>query len=414
MSPTPRAAFLVGACALTALVLPWQLAILAMVAVAGAAVADAWSVRAVPELERELATVVSRGYATPVRVHVDGAAAARTRVRQPLPPDVSLDVSEADGGLDSLLVARRRGRHVLAPVAVRVTGPLGLGAWTRAVGEPAELHVYPDMPHAYRLARAVRERRLREVGLRARGPLGLGTEFESVRDYLPDDDFRQINWRATARMQRPMSNTFRVEQEREVLCAVDAGRLMAAPLGDRTRLDAAVDASVAVAAVADVLGDRVGALAFDDGIRARVRPDRRGARAIVGALFDLESSPVESDYELAFRNVGAKRVLVLIFTDLLDEAAAGSLASAVPVLARRHAVIVVSALDPEIQSLVARAPRDLTDAYTAAVAADLLASRRRAATMLRRAGAEVVEAPPDRLSAACVSAYLQAKERGRV
>jgi uncharacterized protein (DUF58 family) len=413
MSPTPRAALLCGLCALAALVLPWQLAILAIVVVAAASAADAWSARAAPALEREVVSVVARGYETPLRVRVDGPVAARTRVRQPLPPDVSLDVSEADGAIDGVLVARRRGRHVLAPVAVRVTGPLGLGSFTRSVGNSAELHVYPDMPNAYRLARAVRERRMREVGLRARGPLGLGTEFESVRDYLPDDDFRQINWRATARMQRPMSNTFRVEQEREVLCAVDAGRLMAAPLGDRTRLDAAVDASVAVAAVADVLGDRVGLLAFDDGIRARVRPDRRGARAIVGAVFDLESSPVESDYELAFRNVGPKRVLVVIFTDLLDEAAAASLADAIPVLTRRHAVIVASALDPELEGLVARAPRDLTDAYTAAAAADLLASRRRAVATLRRAGAEVVEAAPDRLSAACVSAYLQAKERGR-
>jgi uncharacterized protein (DUF58 family) len=413
VSPTPRAALVAGICALAALVVPWQLAILAIVAVAAASAADAWAARSAPEVEREVAGMVARGYQTPLRVRVDGAIAARTRVRQPLPPDVSLDVSESDGAIDGVLVARRRGRHVLPAVAVRVTGPLGLGSFTRSLGEPAELHVYPDMPNAYRLARAVRERRMREVGLRARGPLGLGTEFESVRDYLPDDDFRQINWRATARMQRPMSNTFRVEQEREILCAVDTGRLMAAPLGDRTRLDAAVDASVSVAAVADVLGDRVGLLAFDAEIRARVRPSRRGARAIVGAVFDLESSPVESDYELAFRNVGAKRVLALIFTDLLDEAAAASLASAVPVLTRRHAVIVVSALDPELQGLVARPPRDLTDAYTAAVAADLLASRRRAAALIRRAGAELVEAAPERLSAACVSAYLQAKERAR-
>ena len=413
MIPTPRAAVLLGACALAALLVPWQLAILAMAGVVAATIADALTARAVPVVERSVSAVVSRGVASPLRAQVVGNAAARTRVRQPLPPDIGLDQSQGDGAIEGVLVARRRGRHELPAIATRVTGPLGLGGWTRQVGEPVELHVYPDMPNAYRFARAVRERRLREVGLRARGPRGLGTEFESVRDYLPDDDVRQVNWRATARLGRPMSNTFRIEQEREVLCAIDSGRLMAAPLGDRTRLDAAVDASVAVAAVADVLGDRVGALAFDSGLRVQVRPNRRGARAVIGALFDLESAPVESDYELAFRNVGEKRTLVMIFTDLLDDAAARSLANAMPVIARRHAVVVLSALDPEIQGIVAQLPRDLADAYASAAAADLLTARRRAAAMLRRAGAEVVEAAPERLSAASVNAYLQAKERAR-
>ena len=84
-----------------------------------------------------------------------------------------------------------------------------------------------------------------------------------------------------------------------------------------------------------------------------------------------------------------------------------------PVISRRHFVVVVSALDPGIQSIVAQLPRDLADAYASAAAADLLASRRRAVPMLRHAGAEVVEAMPDHLSAASVNAYLQAKERAR-
>ena len=131
---------------------------------------------------------------------------------------------------------------------------------------------------------------LREVEGRRRGPLGLGTEFESVRDYLPDDDIRQVNWRATARLGRPMSNQYRVEHDRDVVCVVDCGRLMAAPVGVRTRLDAAIDAAVAVAAVADELGDRCGALAFDGDLLRTLSPRRRGTAAVVRALFDLEPS----------------------------------------------------------------------------------------------------------------------------
>ena len=108
----------------------------------------------------------------------------------------------------------------------------------------------------------MRQGRFREQGRLTRGPLGLGTDFESIRDYAPDDDPRQINWRATDRVGRPMSNQFRVEQDREVMLLLDAGRLMAAPLEDRTRLDAAVDAAVTVALVADVVGDRCGAVSY--------------------------------------------------------------------------------------------------------------------------------------------------------
>ena len=98
-----------------------------------------------------------------------------------------------------------------------------------------------------------------------------------------------------------MSNIYRVERDRDVVCVVDCGRLMASPLGDLTRLDAAVDAAVSVAAVADAVGDRAGTLAFDHEIRRSLSPRRAGGAAVVQALFDLEPRPVDSDYELAFR-----------------------------------------------------------------------------------------------------------------
>ena len=215
----------------------------------------------------------------------------------------------------------------------------------------------PTCPRRAGSRSSVRQGRFREQGRLTRGPLGLGTDFESIRDYSPDDDLRQINWRATDRTGRPMSNQFRVEQDREVMLLIDAGRLMAAPLDDRTRLDAAVDAAVTVALVADVVGDRCGVVAFDDGIRRRLPPRRAGGDAVVRALFDLEPRPVDADYELAFQTVeGAKRSLIVIFCDLLEEAAARPLVDAVPVLARRHVVLVASVRDPDLDAQLTTAP----------------------------------------------------------
>jgi uncharacterized protein (DUF58 family) len=191
--------------------------------------------------------------------------------------------------------------------------------------------------------------------------------------------------------------------------------LMAAPIGDLTRLDAAVDAATAVAFVADEVGDRCGVLAFDSEVRRNLRPRRGAGDAVVRALFDLEPVRTESDYELAFRTVaGVKRSFVLVLTDLLEESAARPLVEAVPILARRHAVVVAGVSDPDLTAAVGQRPHSPHDVYAAAVALDVLGARSRVASRLRHAGASVVEAPPGRLGAACTMAYLTAKARARL
>ena len=418
MSPSPRAAAGLAVLGVLALLLPVPVAVLAALALAAATVVDALAVRRPPAVDRQLPAVLARGVPASLRVSAERSGAGRVTVRQPATPDLAVEPSEADAVLDATVLPRRRGRHVLPPVATRSVGPLALGRWDHGGRPGAEVLVYPDVPGARRLALSVRQGRFAAEGRRRRGPLGLGTEFESVRDYSPDDDIRQVNWRATARLQRPMSNQYRVDHDRDVLCVVDTGRLMTAPLPGPpplTRLDAALDAATAVALVADEVGDRCGAVAFDAEVRRRVPPGRRGGRAVVEALFDVEPAAVDSDYELAFRIVGrAKRSLVLVLSDLLEERAARPLVDAVPVLARRHAVVVASVADPDLSALVRTPPSTPLDAYAASVAVEVLDARSRVVHQLRRAGAEVVEAPPDQLPAACVAAYLRLKQRARL
>ena len=418
MSPGPRAAGALAALAVLALWLPLPVVLLAALAVATATGVDAAAVRRPPAIRREVPAVLARGVPAPLLVVAAAPAARRVHVRQPATADLTVEQPQAEGRLDTVVLPTRRGRHQLPAPATRSIGPLGLGRWDHAGPGPAEVAVYPDLPAARRLALAVRQGRFATEGLHSRGPLGLGTEFESVRDYSPDDDIRQVNWRATSRVGRPMSNQYRVDQDRDVLCVVDAGRLMSAPLPGPpplTRLDVALDAATAVALVADELGDRCGTVAFDAQVRRRLPPRRRGGRAVVEALFDLEPTPVDSDYELAFRTIGrGKRALVLVLTDLLEEGAARPLVDAVPVLVRRHAVVVASVTDPDLAGLVRTAPATPLDAYAASVAVEVLDARAAVAHQLARAGAEVVEALPGQLAAECVSAYLRLKQRARV
>jgi uncharacterized protein (DUF58 family) len=421
VSPTPRlAAFLAGA-ALTFLFLPPAMAALIMLALLAGGAGDALAVRRGPRLDRSVPAVLARGVPAELRVDLEAGGAA-IRVCQPVPPDLHLDPREADGPLRATVVPLRRGRHPVPPPAVWVEGRFGLGRIHHQSGETTDVLVYPDLPAAHRLVTAVRQGRFRDPGVLTRGPLGLGTDFESIRDYLPDDDIRQVNWRASARTGRPMSNQYRVEQDRNVICCIDTGRLMAAPVSAApgpgiplTRLDATLDAAVAVALVADEIGDQAGTIAFDSTVRRRLSPRRRGGQAVVGAVFDLEPTNADSDYELAFRQVGAgKRSLVMVFTDLLEEGAAHSLVEAVPVLARRHHVVVASVRDPDLDRVVRTPPAEVRDVLAASVVVEVLDARARVAAQLTRAGAEVLEAPPDALAAACIGAYLRAKARSRL
>ena len=176
-----------------------------------------------------------------------------------------------------------------------------------------------------------------------------------------------------------------------------------------------MDALSALAVAAEQAGDRVGAIAFGTTILRYLSPRRRGAEPVVRALFDLEPTEVESDYELAFTAVGgAKRALVALFTDLMDEAATSSLIEALPVLTRRHAVMAVTCVDEDLLSVSTRSPSGIHDALRQAAAVDLLNNTARSVELIRRMGAVVVEAPPETLGSACVDGYLRLKRRARL
>jgi len=417
VAPTVRTAGVLAAIALAALIVPVWLAAAAAIALLTAAVADAWTVREPPALEGALPPVLSRGMPSPLHVTARAWDHRRVLLRQPMIAALELDRDTGVGELIGRVVPRRRGRYAVPAVASASLGPLGLARISHPSGAPTPISVYPDLVSAHASIMRLRRELAGRAGghsLFARGPLGLGTDFESVRDYTPDDDIRQLNWRATARLGRPMSNQYRLERDRDVVCLLDAGRLMAAPIGTRTMLDASLDALTVLALAADELGDRCGAIAFDQTIRRAVSPSHRSGRRVIEALFDLEATPVDSDFQAAFTRVGnSRRALVVVFTDLVDEAAARSLADAVPMLARRHTIVVASVSDPVLRLAVDAPAETALEAARALVALDVLKARAAAAARLRRSGAAVIEAPARQLPERCLRAYLEAKARAR-
>jgi uncharacterized protein (DUF58 family) len=313
----------------------------------------------------------------------------------------------------------RRGRFEVTDVVVRVDGPLGIGARQRTMPHPAVLRVHPAFHSRAEAELRITRARILEVGLRSAKGRGGGTEFDQLREYGVDDEVRRIDWAASARAGRTMVRTYRAERNQTVLLLLDNGRVMAGQVADVPRVEHAMDAVMCVTTVATRLGDRCGLVVFDRDVRSVV--PARGGRDQLGrvaeAMYDLEPVLAESDYAGAFASALARfrrRSLIIVFTDLVEQAVGESLLPALPLLARHHIVLIAAVRDPDVVRWATEAPADASDAYRAAAAASALEERDRAVARLRGLGATVVDAPPGQLAPRLADAYLELKATGRL
>jgi uncharacterized protein (DUF58 family) len=313
----------------------------------------------------------------------------------------------------------RRGRASLGPLTIRTAGPLGLAGRQAKVMRVDEVKVYPALRGRAEVELRFRRAQLLQSGLRSTAYRGGSDEFDSLREYRPDDEFRRINWKATARSPRTIANEFREEHNQQVVMLLDASRATAGQVAGVSRLEHSLDAAIAVADLAARVGDHVGALAFGRDVRAFVEP--RGGPAqpprILQLLFDLEPGLHAPNYPRAFSALLARhrrRAWLVLFTDLSEASVLDPLLRAIPVLLARHLLLVASVRDPEVEALATGVPWTSEDAYDRASAAGFVTWRDRAAARIRTLGATVIDAQPGKLAAAVADEYLQIKSMGRL
>ncbi|HKE97788.1 MAG TPA: DUF58 domain-containing protein [Actinomycetes bacterium] len=344
------------------------------------------------------------------------AATRRARLRVP---------AHGRAGASTLIRPGRRGRFEPAEIVLRVQGPLGLAARQARRRLPGTLRVYPPFHSREEAELRIDKARILEVGLRSAQGRGGGTEFDSLREYGVDDEFRRIDWAATARAGKAIVRTYRAERNQTVLLLLDAGRTMAGRVQDPVlgeslpRLDHAMDAVMMLTAVATRLGDRAGLVAFDDEVRAIVPPGhtREQLTRVTESMYSLEPALVESDYRGAFAESLARfrrRALLVVFTELAEEAVTETLFPALPLIARDHLLVLASVRDPQLIDWSGAVPTEARTAYRKAAAASALAARRRTVARLGALGATVVDAPPGELAPRLADAYLRVKATGRL
>ncbi|HET6438776.1 MAG TPA: DUF58 domain-containing protein [Anaeromyxobacter sp.] len=430
-SPTPRAALLFALAALPALAAPRAPAALALLAAMDAAallilVADALLA------PRPGALIATRLLREPLSAFAQNRIALTLASRSGRPlrleiADAPPPEFEASGHRQTLVLRpgdsttveyqvrpRRRGTASFGDLHVRVRGPLTLARrqWRIPLARPVE--VYPDLRG---LAEAAGAERLEQGRARTRG-LNEGREFAALRPYLPGDDIRGIDWKATARRGAPVVREFQPERNQAVWLLLDCGRSLSARLKDgRTKLDRAVDAALALARAAALRGDRTGAILFGAEVERVVLPGagRAGLSALADALHGALARPEEADYLAALDALEARqrrRALVVVITDLSDPDTSATFRARAALLARRHLVLLLAVADSEVAEVAASRPERTEEAYARAAAERILAERDLAAARLTAAGIRVESAPARSLVAAVVNRYLEVKRRG--
>jgi uncharacterized protein (DUF58 family) len=318
-------------------------------------------------------------------------------------------------------VGRARGRWPLGAIAIRVRTRLGLLTRIVRVASDDVVVIVPSLSTVRRFRLLSVQHRLNEAGVRALKQRGEGRSFAGLREYVPGDDLRLVDWKATARHRHLITREHTVERSQTVMAVIDCGRVMTQLAGAYSRLEHVLSAVTVLSDVALSGGDRVGLLAFDDAIRAYV-PAQRGAaslRNVRAALGSLAATLTEPDYSAAFRLLALrqrKRALIVFFTDVIDARVARALVALVSRSAQRHAVVVVAIQNDAL--LEAARPRATVggnvalELYRSAAAEELVREREQALTRMRRAGVSVLDVAPNQMTAAVINRYLEIKGRG--
>jgi uncharacterized protein (DUF58 family) len=330
-----------------------------------------------------------------------GASAERLRLTVPSGERRRLSVP---------LLPRRRGELVSSFVFIRSRGPLGLGGRQAKHAVRGALRVLPAF--ASRKHLPSRLARLRELdGNTSIQVRGQGTEFDSLREYVRGDDVRSIDWRATARAGTTMLRTWRPERDRHVVILIDTGRTAAARVGDGTRLDAALEASLLLAALASRAGDHVHLLMYDRVVRGRGL-----LQAITDAMAPVHARLVDTDWGGAFaaiRTLTTRPSLIVVLTAQDAAESARSFLGAFPNVSRATTVLVGSVTDDAVEEL-ARRRDSREDIYLAAAAERTIRDAENVADAIRRAGGEAIAADPEALPPRIADRYLELKAAGRL
>lgn len=378
------------------------------------------------QVEREMGRIASLDQTHPVTLHVSNLSSRailawmKDDVPEPCEAHPMQFILRLDGrsrtSVHYELTPRRRGAFEMEKVFLRVRSPFGF--WNRVIEVPVKnsLHVYPNMKQLSEYAILARTNRLSLMGVRRTRKVGGENEFERLRDYTQDDNYKFIDWRTTARRNKLTVKDFQTSQSQRIIFMLDCGRLIANQSSGLTLLDHALNSALMLSYVALRQGDSVGMICFSNKIQSFV-PPRGGMNQmnqLLHASFDRFPEMVESRYDEAFYYLSThikKRSLVVLITSVIDEVNANQLQSHLSSLVGRHLPLGVLLRDHNLFDAVDQRQPDTASTFRAAAAAEILSWRHQVLRDLEHQGVLTLDLFPENMTAPLINSYLNIKAR---
>ena len=359
-----------------------------------------------------------------VRVLVENSSgqSQKVRIRDEAPANCLVEGNEQQLTLPGYktseftytVVPQSRGRWDFRGTFIRYAAPFGLAEVQVALGNQETARVFPNVKAVQEFELLKQSGHLSLLGMRQSRIKGLGMEFESLREYN-DDDYRTIDWKASARRGKLVVRNYEQETNQAVMICVDTGRHMLSEVDGVRKLDLCLDAALLLMHAAERANDQTGLLLFNDEVQRYIAPKRGKAQigAILDAVYDTQAEPVQSNYLGAFGYLASRwkrRSLVIVFTDAENEDQAKELSAALGLVRSRHLIYVVRVSDPRWKLSLVEPVDNERVLFDQAAALWYRADRQKAEATLRTLGYQSIEAEPQDLATALVQAYLRVKQ----
>lgn len=421
------AALFVGSYLLPAL-LPVAMTVLALLALF--TVVDAlrlFSVRGGIHAERRTLAKWSNGDENPVAISVKSSYPfpIAVRVLDELPPQLqerNLDLRTRIGPMgdsDLNYIARPLTRGVYAFGAINVLVRTGLGLAERRYKQEQgrEIAVYPSYIHLRKYELMAQADPFSAAGVRKMRRSAQRSEFEQIREYIPGDDRRTVNWKATARRAKLMVNQYQDEKAQQIVSLIDTGRTMKMPFGGLTLLDRAINATLVLSDIALKKDDKAGVITFSNTVHAVLPPAREKGwiRRVMELLYALRTDFAETDMEALYARVKRtlpQRSLLVLHTNYESLSAMRRQLPFLQLLSRSHLVAVVIFRNTELDALLQQPDRDTMSVYIKTITTQFIHEKELIAKELERHGVLTILTGPEQLSTSVLNKYLEVKARG--
>lgn len=314
------------------------------------------------------------------------------------------------------VIPSKRGAFTFKTLNARYLGRLQMCTKSFQIKLEREYKVYPNLNalRKYRL-NICNNRRLKQ-GQRQLRAIGIGTSFESLREYVPRDEYRRINWKATARSNKPIINQYEPEKNQHVHIFIDTGRAMGYEVRGYSKLDMAIDTALVLSDVINQNGDKSALLIFNIAVDSMILPGAGVAHRnkILNTLYHINTTNLTSNYNDAFYYYKRKehhRSIIFLFTDFETIDEADNMVKALPIVSKNNLVVIIFIKNESLETLVSNSISTKNELFNKGVALELMEERHKIIRMLNTKGMMCVECAVENLEYTVINKYIQAKNR---